>query len=293
MTAKAVRLPRPGETLIGTQFTLVSGGKGGNQAAMAAHMGAPTFMVGCVGDDPFRDIVLESLRAHGVNTSHIAVLPGVQTGIAHIRVDEAGQNDIVIVPHANQHLNEAQIDRFFAARLPVRVALLQLEVPLSAVLHAARRAKEGGLTVVLDPAPATPLPDELYRLVDILTPNETEAEALTGVPVTNLETAAQAARVLRERGVPKVVLTLGSQGVYAESEEGALHLPTVPVPVVDTTAAGDAFTGALGACLAAGMTWTEALPTAIAAGACTVTRMGAQSSLPSRDEVRKLLERGT
>jgi len=293
MTTKSDRLPRPGETIVGSKFTLVSGGKGGNQAVMSAHLGVPTYMVGCVGDDVFRSIVLETLRGHGVDTTFITVLPDAKTGIAHIRVDDSGQNDIVIVPHANLCLDGPQIDRFFASGPALSTVLLQLEIPLDSVIYAAKQAKERGLYVILDPAPAVELPAELYQTVDLMTPNETEAEALTGIPVRDAASAAQAAQVLRQRGVPTVIITLGGQGVYVMTEDGQWHLPTPTVPVVDTTAAGDAFTGALGACLAQGLGLQAALPIALAAGAYTVTTMGAQSSLPSKLQVEQLRAEST
>lgn len=291
LTAVADRLPRRGETVLGRQFSLASGGKGANQAAMAARMGVPTWMVGCIGSDVFHHGVLDSLRAHGVHDRHVHVLPEAHTGIAHIRVDETGDNDIVILPNANLHTGATHVDEFFAANPAVSVLLLQLEIPLDTVLYAARVAKLRGLTVVFNPAPASSLPDELFQHMDVITPNETEAGILTGIAVNDVETAILAAKALCNRGVAHVIVTLGATGVVHVTQTTATHHPTFPVQAVDTTAAGDAFNGALGAALASGEDMDAAIECGLAAGALTVTKLGAQSALPTLAEVEALLTR--
>lgn len=285
VTAKAARLPKRGQTVLGSDFTLISGGKGSNQAVMAAHMGVPTWMVGSVGNDLFRDTILHSLQAHGVETRFVDVLDGESTGIAHIRVDESGDNDIVIVPLANTKTSPARVDRFFNHGVDVNVLLLQLEISVETVYYAARQAKKKGAMVIFDPAPAVDVPNDIYQYVDIVTPNETEASILTGVDVRDVKTAEQAARVFREKGVPTTMVTLGDKGVVVFDSNGLRYLEAYSAEVIDTTAAGDAFTGTLGACLSQGIAMDTAISYAMAAGALTVTRMGAQSSLPTRQAI--------
>lgn len=292
LTAKAQHFPRPGQTVLGNEFTMVSGGKGSNQAVMAAHMGVPTWMVGCVGSDPFCDVVLNSLRVHGVDTGFVDVVDGEKTGVAHIRVDESGNNDIVIVPLANARMDTARVDAFFDGRNRANVLLLQLEIPVETVYHAAKEARRRGIAVIFDPAPAVPVPDDIYHYVDIITPNETEASILTAVEVIDIQTAEAAASVLREKGVSTVIITLGEKGVWISNETGSRHYGTYAVPAVDTTAAGDAFTGTLGACISHGMPLAEAIQHAMAAGALAVTKMGAQSSLPTKTEIEQLMDGG-
>ncbi|MDF3299469.1 ribokinase [Streptomyces tropicalis] len=289
VTAFSRRLPQRGETVLGDDFTLVLGGKGANQAVAAARAGAPTWMVGCVGQDLFRDIALDGLRAHGVQTSEIRTVPG-RTGVAHIRVDASGENDIVITPLANAALTTGMVDASIAeARDRTRVMLLQLEVPAEVTRHAARAGAEAGFTVVLDPAPAQPLPDGIWAHVDIVTPNESEASALTGIAVDGPEAAERAGRWFLDRGVSHALITLGAAGAVSVTAEAVRHVPAFRVAPVDTTAAGDAFTGALGAALAAGMDTDSALRTAMASGALATTRPGASPSIPDRAAVRALL----
>lgn len=289
VTTFSSRLPRPGETFLGDAFTLVLGGKGANQAVAAGRAGADAQMVGCVGDDLFRDLVREGLRDAGVDIRHVRVVPD-QTGIAHIRVDASGENDIVMVPLANAHLDEAQIDRAFAELGPsTRVMLTQLEIPFQLTMHAIRRAHEAGLTVVLDPAPAHELPDEIWPLVDLVTPNETEATLLTGTDVDSREAAIAAGRWFVDRGVGAALITMAGAGSVLVDADGVSDHAPIRVEVVDTTAAGDAFAGFLAAALAAGLSRDEAIRRAGAAGALAVTKRGASPSLPTAAEVDALL----
>ena len=289
VTTFSQRLPARGETILGDQFTLLLGGKGANQAVASGLAGAGTSFVGCVGDDLFRDMIVTGLTDAGVDLTHLRTVPG-PTGIAHIRVDASAQTDIVMVPLANAHLSTEQIDAALAALAPTTSVLLtQLETPAALTRHIATRGREYGMTVVLDPAPAAPLEPEVWRTIDIVTPNETEASLLTGIEVTDVASAERAGQWLRDQGVGAAVITLAERGSVVITDEGTTVIPPIPVEAVDTTAAGDAYAGYLGAALAAGLDLAAATRLASAAGAITVTRQGASPSLPRRDEVDALL----
>jgi len=292
LTATSQRLPARGETVLGDGFQLVAGGKGGNQALAAARMGTPTWIVGRVGEDQFAEVVRTAMTDAGVHTDHLRSTPGARTGIAHIRVDAGGENDIVMVPLANGELLPADVDAAVDALADrVRVVLSQLEIPVATAAHALRRGREAGLVTLLDPAPAADLPGELYPLVDVMTPNESEASRLTGIPVHDVDSAAAAAGVLLERGCRAVLVTLGAAGSLLAVTGREPRLIAAPrVDAVDTTAAGDAFAGALGSRLAAGDTLTGAVVWASAAGALTTTALGASSAIPDLDQVRALVE---
>jgi len=286
LTAFGGRLPVPGETVIGQSFTLVLGGKGANQALAAARAGASSTMIGCVGDDLFRDIVLGGLRDGGVDTSSVTSVHG-PTGVAHIRVDNTtGQNDIVIVPLANSSLTPDLAERRLrAVARRGDVLMLQLEIPLQTAFRAAIVGRELGMTVVLDPAPAAILPNEIWPCIDVVTPNESEATVLTGTKVSDAESAGEVGRWFLERGVRAALITLGDKGIVEVNEAGVQSRSTPTVDVVDTTAAGDAFAGNLGAGLANGRTWDESVTRGIYAGALAVTVAGASTSLPTADDV--------
>ncbi|MFC5677671.1 ribokinase [Aeromicrobium endophyticum] len=289
VTSFSQRLPHPGETLLGDDLTLVLGGKGANQAVAAALAGAPTQMVGCVGTDAFQPLTLGGLADHGVDVEAVRIVDG-PTGVAHIRVDASGENDIVMVPLANKSLGLADVDSGVAgAAGRASVLLTQLETPLDVMQHAVASARAAGMTVVLDPAPAAPLDDAVWAGIDIVTPNETEAATLTGIAVVDVDSAMRAGRWFVDRGVGHAVVTLASQGVVVVNADGAVHHAAPSVVAVDTTAAGDAFAGYLGAGLAAGLTIDAALPRAMAAGAIAVTRRGASPSLPAGADVDAFL----
>ncbi|MFB4350611.1 ribokinase [Microbacterium sp. CR_7] len=289
VTTFSTRLPARGETILGDEFTLMLGGKGANQAVAAGRSGARTSFVGCVGDDLFHDLVVNGLSDAGVDLAHLRTVPG-PTGIAHIRVDASAQNDIVMVPLANAALSAAQIDEALTALAPTTSVLLtQLETPSALTAHITARGREHGMTVILDPAPAAPLPDDVWRNIDIVTPNETEASLLSGVEVVDAATAEQAGRWFLDRGVGAAVITLAGQGSCVVTAESATVIPPFPVEAVDTTAAGDAYAGYLGAALANGSTLSDAVRLATAAGALAVTKQGASPSLPLRAEVDAFL----
>lgn len=290
LTTFSQRTPSPGETLLGDAFAVGLGGKGANQAVAVARAGAPAHLVGVTGDDAFGGVVREALGAAGVDLAHVRTADA-QTGVAHIRVDASGENDIVVVPLANDELEPAQIDAALEGlRGRASVLLTQLEIPFALTMHAIRSARTHGLTVVLDPAPAHELDDAIWPLIDVVTPNETEATILTGVDVHDRDSAVTAAAWFRDRGVGSVLVTLAGAGSMLVTEHGATRHQAVPVEVVDTTAAGDAFAGALAAALARGDDMPTAIRTASATGALAVTRRGASDSIPTADEVRALLD---
>lgn len=285
LVARAARLPVPGETVAGASFATVPGGKGANQAVAAARLGARTAMVGCVGDDAFGAALRAVLVADGVEVSEVRTVSGAHTGVAMIVVDDRGQNGIVVVPGANGQLGPDDVGRCEPLLAACRVVVLQLESPLPTVQRAAARARALGKAVVLNPAPARPLPAALLACADYLVPNEHEAAALTGLPVGSVEEAAAAGQRLRALGARSVLVTLGSRGVVAVTAEGVQHHPSRPVEAVDTTAAGDTFIGGLCAGLVEGRPLPAAIALAQAAAAISVTRFGAQTSIPHRREV--------
>ena len=278
------RMPTPGETIIGDDFQLVLGGKGSNQAIAAALAGSPSVLVSCVGDDLFSDFAKQTLIDFGVNTQAVKVVSG-PTGIAHIRVDDQGENNIVVVPLANAKLSKAQIDEAFKKTPTAKVLLLQLEIPWELTEHAIKLAKTKEMTIVLDPAPAAKLPTGAWEQIDICTPNESEAKALTGIAVTDNQTATQAGQWFLERGVKNAVITMGAAGVMLVSNRGSQHFAAPKVKVLDTTAAGDAFAGYLGALIAQGQELDTAISMAVRAASISVTKVGASPSLPTMAQV--------
>jgi ribokinase len=286
LVARAPRLPHPGETLAGRTFAQVAGGKGGNQAVAAARLGAQVSMLGCVGADANGAQLRAGLEAEGIDCA--AVETGREaTGVALIVVDDASQNAIVIVAGSNGEVTPDTIARHEAVLAAADVVICQLETPLDTVQAALTTARRLGKTVILNPAPATgPLPAEWLPLIDYLIPNELEAATLTGLPVGSPEEAATAAAVLRAAGARNVLVTLGPRGVQAALEGAAPALYDAPkVKAVDTTAAGDTFIGGFAAQLAQGASVEAAIRFAQRAAALSVTRAGAQPSIPTRAEV--------
>jgi len=275
-------LPRPGETVVGSDFSLVLGGKGANQAIAAVRASAPTYLIGAVGEDTFRDMTLTLLAADGVDVSAVRITEGA-TGIAHIRVDTVtGQNNIMIIPNANARLTPDDVEASLRAlRDRVSVVLVQLEIPLSVVERVAEVCAASDLQLVLDPAPAQPLPSKVGGGVSVVKPNELEAEVLTGIAVTDRSSAERAGQWFLAHGAALVVITQGERGAIVIGGEDVAEYPAFPVTPVDTTAAGDAFAGAFGASLARNAPVSEAVRRGLAAGALAVGVRGASPSLPT------------
>ena len=293
LVTRAPRIPQPGETVIGSDFHTVPGGKGANQAVAAARLGASVSMVGRVGRDTFGGILLENLASGGIDHEFVTRDPEVATGIALITVDDKGQNSIVVAPGANMRLVLADIDAAKARIVSSDALLLQLENPLETVTGAAEVAHAHGVRIILNPAPARPVPPHLLSLVDVLIPNESETALLTGMPVGNQAEAEAAAEALHNAGVGIVILTLGGRGAMLACDGGAELFPAFDVTPVDTTAAGDAFVAGLAVALADGRSLAEAVRWGNAAGALATTKLGAQPSLPTRQDLEGLLATGT
>lgn len=303
LVVKAPRFPQPGETISGGDLQIIPGGKGANQAVAAARLGARVQMIGRVGGDNFGVFLVENLKSNRVDVSQIKTDDSA-TGTAVIVVDANGQNSIVISPGANGNLSPADVNP--ASFLNSNLILLQLEIPTPTVLHAAQQARAHRLTVILNPAPAKPLPAELLSNVDILIPNESELSLLTGLPVNDISSAEIAAKKILQQGVKTVIVTLGSKGALLVTDTQATHVNAWQVEAVDTTAAGDAFIGGFASKIIArsrsSLTPTDAQESAsyakeienavryaCACGALAVAKFGAQPSLPTKTEVETFL----
>ncbi|HXG64701.1 MAG TPA: ribokinase [Blastocatellia bacterium] len=286
------RFPAPGETVTGDEFAVFPGGKGANQAYAAARLGANVSMVGQVGNDPQAEFLRENLASAGVDVSRVRRDPDVSSGIAIISIDDSGQNQIVVIPGANGTFSAERLEQSRERIASAAMVLLQLEIPLETVTAAARYAKEGGATVMLDPAPALAISDDLLRLADYLTPNESELARLTGTSPEHAFDRPQAARKAREllaRGANRVIVKMGAAGALLVDSAREVFWPAFPVTAVDTTAAGDAFNAAFAVALSWGKPEEEAGRFATAAAACSVTRKGAQPGMPTLEEVERLL----
>lgn len=298
--ATTERVPGSAQTVYGKSFHMAPGGKGANQALQCARLGADVTMMGCVGDDLFRDLLLETPRAAGVDVSRVVVRPGVSSGVGHVTLEvtaNTAQNRIIVLPGANQTLTVEEVSWIKDEIHSYDIVLLQLEVPLEVNRAVARWAKEAGVPVMLNPAPATDLDDELLSLVTYLTPNEQEASMETGLPLgidengplkTDLQKIAAA---LWSKGVENVIITLGGAGSAVVGADSIRYIPVVNMPhIADPTAAGDSFVGALSVGLSVGLSLDQALNFASHTAAITVSRMGAMPSLPTLDEVILLLK---
>lgn len=279
----AARLPRPGETVIGASFHIAAGGKGANQAVAAARLGAPVAMLGRVGNDAFASLVRDELVSAGVNVDALLVDRETATGTAQIVVDADGRNAIVVASGANACVDVSNVTRA-AAWDGATLVVLQLEIPLVAVAAAVATARTRGVPVILNAAPAQCLPDDLWHAVDWLVANEVEAEQLSGEAIRSVDDAMRVATALH-RSRQRVVITLGGNGAVLVGEAPPLHLPAPTVDVVDTTAAGDAFVGALAAALHSGASDADAVRAAVIAGSLACTKLGAIPSLPTTDDI--------
>jgi ribokinase len=283
LTTFTDRFPRPGETVFGSRFQLGFGGKGANQAVAARKCGARVSMVARVGDDLFGPATIANFDAQGIDTTHVRVTPGIASGVAPIFVDEAGENRILVVKGANDHLLPRDIDDAADLLHHADCVVLQLEIPLETVYYTLRLARREGIRAVLNPAPGQVLDLTEVAAADYLIPNETEAEALTGSPVTTVDEARACARDIMKRGVPRVIVTLGANGALYADRESIDHVPGYPVEAKDTTGAGDAFIGSFAAFLLSGCPEREAVERANVYAALSTQSAGTQRSFVTRD----------
>lgn len=291
LISKVPRLPKLGETLVGRSFHLGYGGKGANQAVMAAKLGAQVTMVNKVGHDVFGEGTIRNYNEQGIDTTFVTFDESEFSGVAPIFVDDNAQNFIVIVPGANLGLLPEDVQKAREVILGADILICQLEIRTETSLEAFRIAKSGNVRTILNPAPAAPIPDELLQLSDICAPNETETELLTGQAVGTLAEAEIAARKLLSRGTKTVILTLGERGALLVDEDSVENIPAVKVDAVDPTGAGDAFIGSLAVYLGEGLPMRDAIRRANAIAALSVTRIGTQVSFPQRAEADDFLKR--
>jgi ribokinase len=291
LVVKSNRIPAVGETILGGDFIMVPGGKGANQAVAAAKLGAEVYFVAKLGNDVFAEQSLSNFEKETVNTKYVIQTGKAPSGVALILVDDGGNNLIVVAPGANQTLLPADVERAESDIASCGAVVAQLEVPLETIECAAKMANDLKVPFVLDPAPARELGPELLRMVDVLTPNETEAQILTGIEVTDEESARAASRNLLERGIKAVILTLGDKGFLLADKEEARYVSAQKVDAVDSTAAGDAFTGSLAVGIAQNKALLDAALFANYVAALSVTKMGAQSSMPTLGEVESFMNR--
>jgi len=285
MVIKAPKLPLPGETVMGGKFLMNPGGKGANQAVTSARLGCPTVFICKVGNDVFGKMALQQFEKEGIQTDFVFTDAEQPSGVALINVDMQGENCITVAPGANAFLSPANIDKASAIFEKNDLILMQLETPLETVEYVVNKFHQTEATIILNPAPATPLKEEILKYLTVITPNETEAEILTGISVVNEDGLRKAANILREKGVKNVVITRGSKGAYILSDEFEGMVASVKVEAIDTTAAGDCFNGALAVGLFEKMSLKEAVQFACKAAAASVKKMGAQSSIPYRKEL--------
>jgi len=285
MVVKAERIPRPGETVLGGRFLMNPGGKGANQAVAAARLGGDVTFIARVGDDLFGREAKALFKKEGICTDYILTDTEEPSGVALIMVDGRGENCISVASGANGALTPEAIEDVQAVIEHADLVLLQLETPLETVCRAAELAVGKGVPVILNPAPAQSLPEDLYECLEVITPNQTEAELLTGIKVTDLKSAEAAARALCDRGALQAVITMGAKGAYVYDGSEGMLVDALKVDAVDTTAAGDVFSGALAVALAEGAELAAAVRFAVKASALSVTRMGAQASAPYRAEL--------
>jgi ribokinase len=274
--------PRPGETIFGQRFDIGFGGKGANQAVAARLCGAEVLMIAKIGDDLFGEATIKNFQSFGIDTRHVQIVPGVSTGVAPIFVEPNGQNRIIVVKGANDHLTPPDVDAASAELTAVDTIILQFEVPLPTIYHTVRFARTHGVRCIVNPAPALSADLASLTAADYFIPNETEAETLTGLPVRSLQDAQACATALLAKGFRRVVLTLGARGSLIAGPEGSVHVPAFPVTAVDTTGAGDAFIGSLATWLTEGLPEQEAVADANLYAALSTTRVGTQKSFPTR-----------
>jgi len=285
MVVKTHQFPAPGETILGGEFFMFSGGKGANQAVAAARTGGDTLFICKTGDDIFGRSAISVFQKEGINTKHISIDSTKASGVALITVDANGENEIVVAPGANDTLIELDIKAAEKEIIESEIILMQLEVPVKTVYFAAQLATYHRKKVILNPAPAVKFPIELFKHLFLITPNELEVEILTGIKVDDISSAAKAAEKLLDLGVQNVIITMGSAGAFFKNRETEMLIAAPLVKAVDSTAAGDVFNGVLATELTLGKDWKNAISTACKAASISVTRMGAQASMPYRKEL--------
>jgi ribokinase len=290
MVVRSPQIPAPGQTLMGHSFVTTGGGKGANQAVAAARLGARVSLIAKLGGDAFGEMAIENFKKENINTTHILVDDNAPSGVAFIVIDDKGENSIVVAPGANALLNEKDILDAETAIEQAAIVLFQLEIPMNTVCEGIRLAKKNDRMVMLNPAPAAAVPEEILSLVDIITPNQSEAFALAGIEVNDITGAQKACDVLHAKGISTVIITMGEKGAYLSSENDKGLIAGFSVgPVIDTVAAGDTFCGGLAIAISEGKSMRDAIRFANAAAALSVTRRGAQASIPNRKEVEVLL----
>lgn len=290
LVARVEEMPRKGETIRAISYDQIPGGKGANQACAAGKLGGDCTFLGMVGNDGLSELLLDSLRGSNVDISHVETLDGVSTGTAIITVNAAGENSIIIIAGANAMCGQEYFAKNRAVLDAADIVLTQLEIPLDDVYQMLQDAKKCGKVTILNPAPApSSLPDEVLASLDYITPNETELASITGMPTDTMEEISAAAEMLLQKGVKNVIVTVGSRGAYLCNDNEHRLFPAMPVSPVDTTAAGDTFNAGLAVALAEGRVLADAIVFANASAALSVTRKGAQTSVPSRDEVDHFL----
>lgn len=285
MVIKAEKFPLPGETILGGEFFLFPGGKGANQAVAASRLAGSVTFVARLGNDIFGEQALQHFKAEGIHTDYVISDPVLPSGVALITVDANGENTIVVAQGSNGALSADDVQQAKNAFDQAGLLLMQLEIPITTVIHAAKMAKQLGKKVILNPAPAMTMPAELFTYLHIITPNKTETEMLTGVKITDSNSLRRAAEMMREKGVENVIITLGSKGAYVYTDDGGRQLAAPVVKAVDSTAAGDVFNGALAVAISEGKGLDDAVVFANRAAALSVTKMGAQASAPFRKEL--------
>jgi ribokinase len=288
LTTVVERFPQAGETITGLSFASFPGGKGANQAVAAARLGGAVTMFGKIGGDSYGEEYLKVFEANSVNHNGVTVEKGSSTGLAVIEVDNSGENKIIIVPGANSLVDIDFINNHYEQLLQYDIFLLQLEIPMEAVLYAVKKLKGANKTIILDPAPAAILPEEIYKYIDYITPNETEIEILTGLRIHNVSDIKSASTLLLSKGANAVIVKAGKDGAYINNREGFTHVPGFTVNAVDTTAAGDSFNGGFAFSLANGNTVVHSVSFANAVGALSTTSLGAQSAMPILEQVKRM-----
>lgn len=286
MVIKAEKFPQPGQTILGGEFFLFPGGKGANQAVAAARLGGNVIFIAKVGNDIFGEQAVQQFKREGIVTDYVAKDPNHPSGVALITVDNKGENTIVVAQGSNGTLSPDDVKRAEREFEKAEIILTQLETPLPTILHVAKLSGKFRNKMILNPAPAASLPEDLFPYLYLITPNETETEILTGIKVEDNESLKAASEKLKQKGVANVIITMGSEGAYLSDDKGGKLIPTQKVRAVDSTAAGDVFNGAIAVALSENYALADAVEFANQAAAISVTKMGAQASAPYRKELR-------